>query len=304
MLLAASIIGLGAMGATADEPAKGADTAQDGGPLVVIDNVGKEMKLKTWKLTNGTRRLAWLGAAAKEADPPKGKPTGPEALEFREENSTTFKEGILTLVPVDRLRELEFDNMKETVKLTAATGPKAEDTVTLTGLTKYVGINKITIEAEVDKGELGVAEVKLLGGVPKGVNVVKFPGTAKIAAAAEGRGATVTTKDKSGKATHKVTDFQPLYRAAGGETLNSLVFFKKTLKIDVAKITKFSITESGNESVWSVTLKDGSEESLTLLTTPMLDGKQATLIGFVARVPAGYKLFPPHVLEEVEFEAK
>jgi hypothetical protein len=324
MPLGVALLGLAAWGATAaDEPAKA-----NSEPLIVLDSTGKEQKLKTWKITAGTRHLAWLAPADKEKEadpkdkpepadktrvaqkaPPRGKaPAGPEALEFREENSTNYKEGILTLVPLERVRALEYDNMNMKVKLTAATGPKAEDTATLTGLTKFQGINKLVIEAEVDKGELGVAEVKFLGGVPKGINGLKFPpGAAKIEAPPEGRPAAVMTKDgeNKGKTAHKVSDLQPLYRVAGGETLSPLVFFKKTLKIDVAKINKISVTDPGGaEPVWVVSLKGGGDETLTLLTAPMLDGKPAALIGFVGRVPAGYKLFPVHVIEEVEFDAK
>src|SRR5438105_151504 len=101
-LLGVALLGLAAWGATAaDEPAKA-----DGEPLIVLDSTGKEQKLKAWKITAGTRHLAWLAPAEKEADPkdkpdpkenprtaqkapPKSKaPAGPEALEFREENST------------------------------------------------------------------------------------------------------------------------------------------------------------------------------------------------------------------------
>jgi hypothetical protein len=34
----------------------------------------------------------------------------------------------------------------------------------------------------------------------------------------------------------------------------------------------------------------------------MLDGKPAELIGLVARVPAGYKLFALHTLAEIKFD--
>jgi hypothetical protein len=313
LLLAVAFAVLPALWATADDaPAK-----PDGDALIVTDNGGKEHCLKTWKMTSGTRHLAWLAAADKEADPkdkdkpepkaqPKGKSTaGPEALEFREENSTNFKEGILTLVPLDRLRSLIYDNTEETVKLTAATGPKADDTATLTGVTKFAGINKLVIEAEVDKGDLGVAEVKFLGGVAKGVTALKFGASAKIETAPMGRPASVTTKaDSKGKSTHDVQDLQPLYRVAGGETLSPLLFFKKTIKIDVAKIGKITVTEADKETVWGLSMKAGGEESLTLLTNVTLDGKAATLVGFVGRVPAGYKLFPVHIIEEVQFDEK
>ena len=41
----------------------------------------------------------------------------------------------------------------------------------------------------------------------------------------------------------------------------------------------------------------------TLLPKVTLEGKPATLVGLVGRVPAGYKLFPLHVIAEVEFGA-
>ena len=51
-----------------------------------------------------------------------------------------------------------------------------------------------------------------------------------------------------------------------------------------------------------VALKDGNSDTLTLLKTITLDGKQATLAGFLGRVPAGYKLFPVHTFTEIQFD--
>src|SRR5438876_214049 len=71
-----------------------------GGILVVIDHAGKEVKLSSWKFLSGTRRLSWLappGKAKGEKEGSEDEPSaGPEALELREENSTTFQKGILT----------------------------------------------------------------------------------------------------------------------------------------------------------------------------------------------------------------
>src|SRR5262249_6309223 len=144
----------------ADQPAEGT--------LVVIDAAGKEQKLKAWKFVAGTRPLSWLGATpARDGDdkePDKNdkpkRPAGPEALEFREENSTTFRNGILTFVPLDRLRAIDYDGEKETVRAHVAAGEKGDAEEVLTGTTRYAEINKLTIEADVDKGDLGVAEVK------------------------------------------------------------------------------------------------------------------------------------------------
>ena len=318
LLLGVAFAGLTALVAmAADEPAKA-----DSKVLIVTDNGGKEHKLKTWKFTAGTRHLAWLAAAEKEPEPKekpeaketaqrkappreKAAPGGPEALEFREENSTNFKDGILTFVLLDRLRSLEYDNKDEKVTLTAATGDPNNKEVTLTGWTKFVGSNKITIEAEVDKGDLGIAEVKFLGGVAKGVNAIKFPAGAEIKAAPEGRSAFITAPSEAKeKSTHDVRDLQALYRVAEGQVLSPFLFFKKTIKVDLAKVGKITVTKSGNDTAWGLSMKAGGEESLTLLTTVTLDGKPAVLEGFVGRVPAGYKLFPVHTIEEVQFDEK
>jgi hypothetical protein len=169
-------------------------------------------------------------------------------------------------------------------------------------------VNKLTIEAEVDKGDLGLAEVKYIGGDEKGIKAVKFP-PPKVESLAKGRPALLTTKkDSSGSTEHKIYDFQPLFRFADGhETLSTTLFFKKTLKIDLAKLTKVTRTAGeGNETVWILSFKQkgAEDETLTLLKTPMIDGKAAALVGFIARTQAGYKLFPAAVIQEVEFDVK
>jgi hypothetical protein len=297
---------------SADEPPKSAEP----GTLVVIDAAGKEQTLKTWKFANGTRRLSWLAPAkedikkdGKEKDKPKEpvdkkdkSPVGPEALEFREEHSTQFENGVLTLVLLDRIRSLDYED-KDVVSARVATSDKTDDDVTLKGLTKYKGINKLSIEAEVDKGELGVAEIKFLGGVPKGIRGLRFAPPKTPAAAPAGRSALVTIADRDEKEAQKVSDLRPLYKLGNGsERLAPTLFFKKTLKIDVAKIQKIRVVEDSDGAEFSVTLKDGSESTLTLLRDATLDGKQARLQGMVGRVPAGYKLFPLHAVKEIQFD--
>jgi hypothetical protein len=307
-LLSGVLLAAGVAGAGADQPAAKAEA----GTLIVLDSAGKDQKLKTWKFAQGVRHLEWLAPATedrepapkdkKDGKPPRGKPkaAGPEALEFREENSTNFVNGILTLIPLDRLRSLDYDAEKDTV--TAKVAADKED-VTLTGTTKYRGINKIAIEAEVDKGDLGVAEIKYLGGVPRGIKGLHFP-SPKIVDAPTGRAASVTILDKDKKTPMPVTDLQALYRTANGEKLLPLLMFKKTLKLDVSKIKKIVAAEGGDgeDKVWQVTLKDGNDEALTLLQVVQHEGKEMALEGLLGKVPAGYKLFPIHVIGEVEFE--
>jgi hypothetical protein len=292
-----------------------APEAAKSGPLVIIDGAGKEQKIKAWKFSQGTRHLTWLAPAAKAEPEPKAKDKngkaapikprpaiGPEALEFRDEHSTNFVDGIVTLVPLDRIRSLDYDADKQAVTLKVLASGGTEET--LTGTTKFRGINKLTIEAEVDKGDMGVAEIKFLGGVPKGIRSLTFPTPKAAPADKAGRTATITIADKQ-KIVQKAQELLPLYRLPdGSERLLPTIMFKKTLKIDIAKVTKLHLVEGskGEEVEWVVTSKDGEEQTLTLLKTITLDDKQAVLEGFLGRVPAGYKLFPPHTISEIQFE--
>jgi hypothetical protein len=318
-LLGAGLLGFVVFGfSLADDPPKVAEA----GTLLVLDPAGKEQKLKTWTYVAGTRHLVWLAPADKEPESPKDKDAatkdksakdkpkpaaGPEVLEFREETSTVYAEGILTLIPLDRLRAIDYDNEKETIVARVATGPKAEDDAKLTGLTKYLKINKIIIEAEVDKGDIGLAEIKFLGGVQKGgIKGIRFPAPKVDAMPAGGRPAVVTSSDRTGKATHKVMDLQPLYRFVDGrEQTSPLFFFKKTLKIDVAKIKSIALNSAPDEEDkgWQVVMKDGNDENLSLLRKVTLNEKPAELIALVARVPGGYKFFPLHTVAEIAFDA-
>jgi hypothetical protein len=294
LALAAGLLAAGLWAAAADEP-----KPAEQGPLTVTDSAGKEQKVKAWRFAGGTRRLGWL--ADKEHGDKSG---GPEALEFRDNDSTLYEEGVLTLVPLDRLQSIDYDFDKDQVTAKVVVGPKADDMEGLSGPTNYKGINKITLEAEVDKGDMGVAEFKYLGGVPKGIHGVRFPSPKPPEAAAEGRPAVVVVEYHMKKTPVKVSDLLPLYRSAAGEQLSPSMWFKKTLKLDVAKLQKLTAAESEDDPVWQVTMKEGGEETLTPLLKPTLDGKPAVLEGLLGRVPAGYKLFPAHTIAEVLFDAK
>src|SRR5438132_754240 len=80
----------------------------------------------------------------------------------------------------------------------------------LIGSTKYADTNKLTIEAEVDKGEIGIASVKFLGGIKTGMKGVRFP-SPKAAEAPKGRTAQITINDGKDKKTEKVFEAQALY---------------------------------------------------------------------------------------------
>jgi hypothetical protein len=292
----AAALGLGAAGA--DDAPKPAEE----GTLIVVDAAVKEQKLKAWKFSAGTRRLTWL---ADGKAPDAKAPAGPEALEFLQAEEVKYLPAVLTLIPLDRLRSIDFDNEKETMTVRVATSDKPDADEVLTGATKYRKLNKVTLEAEVDKGDLGVAEIKYSGGVPKGIRGIRFAPPKASPAAPGGRPVVVVSVDGERKVTHKVTDLQPLYEIGkGNERLYPTLFFKKTLKVDVARLKKIVAPNPEAEEVaWQVTLKEGEDETLTLLTTPMIDGKPAVLKGLLGRVPAGYKLFPPQTVGEIQFDA-
>src|SRR5262245_29818134 len=160
------LAGLSALAGVPGLPADDAPKAAEPGTLTVVDGSGKEHKLKAWKFVTGTRRLTWLAPTPKEEPAPKegaGKKgpaparparpeAGPEALEFRDENSTSFVEGVLTLIPLDRLRAIDYNAAEDAVTARVA-GPKAEEDLVLTGTTKFQRINKLALEADVDRGE-------------------------------------------------------------------------------------------------------------------------------------------------------
>jgi hypothetical protein len=230
-------------------------------------------------------------------------PPGPEALEFREEESTPFVEGVMTYLLLDRLRSIEYDNDQKTVTARIATGPKAEDSDVLAGTTRFERVNKLSIEAEVDKGELGIAAIRYLGGRANGIRALRFPNP-KPDKVPAGRLAQVTTAGKM-SSTHKITDLQALYRFKNGtERLTPLLMFKKTLKLEIPKIQKITAASGDDESgTWQVQLKSGSEETLTLLRVIALDGQDAQLEGLLGRVPGGFKLFPVLTIGEIAFDS-
>jgi len=285
-----------------------APPAPEKGTLLVLDAADKEHKVTGWSLAVGGRPLKWLVPAAKVGEgtaktKEKALPC-PTALVVRDELKIHFVAGVLTLVPLHQVRSITFDKDKETMTVRVAVSGKAEEDLVLTGTTAYRGINKLTLRAEVDMGKDGVAEVTFQGGMPKGVKAVKFP-EPKVEPAKPGRPAVVTTIDRDVKKTYEVTDLRALYQMRSGqERVESILMFRKTLKVDLETVKKITAnSEEGDDVVWQVTRKDGSESTLTLLPSVPLDGQTGTLVGLVGRVPAGYVLIPAKRVHSVEFDA-
>ncbi|GIW79682.1 MAG: hypothetical protein KatS3mg105_1489 [Gemmatales bacterium] len=278
--------------------------------LLIVDGKGKEHAVQSWKFTAGVREMSWLAPPAKakpatpkdgEAKRPVPRPTGPLAFEFREENSTNFVNGIVTLIPLAHLEELAFDDENQTVTAKVA-GPADAEPIVLKGSTKYRGINKVAIEVEIPRGDMGIASVTFRGGVPNGIQRVKLL-SAKPAAPVKPPAITLVAADEN-KSVHKVSDLKVLYRDSDGRwQLSSTLMFKKTLKVDLGKIKSLKISREQADRC-EVIFADGEELSLTLLKTVTLDDQRLLLEGLLATVPAGYKLFPLHTVTTVQFNTE
>jgi hypothetical protein len=264
--------------------------------IYVIPPAGREVKVADWRFTAGTRHFT----VSKDAPAkPKAK-NGPEYLEFREDHSTTFQNGILTLVPLASIRKIDYDREKKNVSVTVNAGDKDE---TLVGTTKFIGINKLTLEGDAVLEGLGAASVKFQGGLDKGgMQSIRFP-NAQPVEPMKGAPAGIVAQDKE-KTKHTVSDLTALYLVDGSYRVIPQVFFKRTVKIDLDKIASMRLVQPEDKkqtaTEYQVTLRDGNQHVLTLLTTVDTDKKKAmTFVGFIGRVPAGYKLFPPHTVQDV-----
>jgi hypothetical protein len=333
LLLPLPALAAGLLSLWAADPLPEPPPPAEAGTLIVIDAAGKERKLKPWKIVSGTRPLGWLAPAAPKDEPDKKDdkenaaprpgaprieglkpgekkgPTGPEALAFREENSTDYQEGVITLIPIDRVRTIDYDNEKRTVAIRVATNDKPDADELVIGSTKFVGVNRLTIEASVNVEDIGPVDLRFLGGAAeKGVRAIRFPAPKAPAVLPAGRPAFVVVGDR--KNIQKVFDLQPLYQLGDGrEQAMTLLLFKGSseagpAKVDLTKISKLLMVDSkvpeGKEV--DVTLKSGTSETVTLLKGGKLGEKEATLVGLVCRVPGGYKLYPVHTITEIQFD--
>ncbi|MBX9679783.1 MAG: hypothetical protein K2X38_13555 [Gemmataceae bacterium] len=265
-------------------------------PLVVTDAGSKETSLAKWKISLGAEPLPW-------AEPAKGKAAREEWLAFRDDGSTSFVNGIVTYLPIASLRKIDYDDAKKSVTVVVF-GTKE---TTLSGTTKFKGINKLTIEGETDLSGLGKAVVKFQGGQPKGITSIGFPSPKPIEYSSIGRPASIAANDKE-KSKHQAFDLKALYKIGTANQTSGSLWFKTSVKIDLDKIASLKRLETQDkksaESEFEVVLKDGAKHSLILQDSPMIDGKAAKLVGLYGRGPIGWKLFPAHTITELTFDEK
>lgn len=258
--------------------------------LVILNAAGREEKLNAWHFTTGVRKLGWRG--------------GMPVLEFREEGSTAYVDGIVTLIPLASLKALVYDPDKKSVSATAQIAGGKDSTVA--GTTRYAGFNHVVIEGEADLGALGAAAVKLSGGVPMGLRGLRFS-SPQPAPEVKGKPATIVADDKD-KSVHRASGLTGLYMVDGSYRILDELRFKKTVKIGfdlIEKLRRLPLVDKKQTTLdFEVTLTDGAQHNLSLLTRVDIDGKMGQLVGLLGQVPVGYKLFPPHTIGELRFDAK
>jgi hypothetical protein len=286
-----------------DDKDKKAD--QSTGPLTLIDQNDKKYKVNDAEWLSGTRRLGWLatGEEKPKDKSKKGKQSesGPLAFVLREANEIHFSAGVLTLIPVERLRSLAFDAEKKRLTVKAV-GDKGE-TVSMEGTTEYENINWFEIEADVDLGKCGTATLRYQCKLKGNLKSMEFTRPAKVEDVKRGREAVMQTADQSVKQKHKVSDLTPLYATKAGERTHPQLMFYKTLKLDVGKIESITDTGDKRDVVWKVKRKGGDETTLRLLLKTTIDDQPAELVGFVGKVPVGYLYVPVRRIKSILFDA-
>ncbi len=250
------------------------------GELTVVDSQGALRPLKTWRYVTGTRKLAWL-------------PEKTEALELREENSTSLVQGILTFVPLENIQSIDFDAAKKTVAVNVLVADGK--TVTLTGTTKFLGINKIAIETDVDLGDFGKAAALYVGGAERnGIRAIRFPNPKPAAVVPQGKLAKIVGLDKE-KSKHEAVGLTPLYQTGPTWETKPHLHFKPTTQIEFANVVRLKYhppIDKKQPAYYELAAGDGNMAKFVLLETPKL-------AGLVGRVPAGYRLFPLHTIAEL-----
>ena len=214
-------------------------------PLIVVDTAGKEGEIQNWKIVAGIKRyVLQVEAKGEKPDPAKA---GQDFVEFREDNSTDLKDGILTLVPLSSVRKLEYDAESKGVTLTAAVAEGK--TAKLTGTTRFVNINKFFVEGSLDLGgDLGKATLKYQGGmsaVNPGVREFRLPFNQPVTQPT-GTVYLLSGVDED-KSIHKIYDPKVLYRAGGADRVSGTLWFKETAKIPLTKIHTMSQPEEASE---------------------------------------------------------
>jgi hypothetical protein len=292
-----------AISSRADDPAK-----EQSDEVVLTDVDGKETRLTKFRINRGTRVLGWL------ADPDSGDREGPQAMEVREPNSTTFTKGVLTYVPVASIETVKYDYEKLSVFIHVK-GVKEP----LLGTLQYRGINTLGItglsegkNASFTAGALGKTAIKS----------VEFPDAKPLAETPGGRTwAIQIVHPAANNPTVKAKNLKVLFQYAGGvqKLLDGLPVRNGAPVPFDAKLARFEMLANDtntNYAAAAIELEQAKQKSkddqsgpkgddvrdkeriIAIPLTADENGKQVgTLAGIVGEVEVGYKFFPLHTIK-------
>jgi hypothetical protein len=259
--------------------------------LTVVDGSGATFEVPSYQFVAGTQQHPWLTGEVDGA--------APHLLVFRENDSTTFAEGVLTLVPVASIRAIEYDYEAKRATLRVAISERVEEDVVLEGSAGvYVGFNALTIAFERDKGEFGVAEVKLEGGVAGGLRALRFSAPQPLAPAVGGLQGRVEVVSKEPLEPRVLQGLVAVYRAGNDTLSGDTLFFRTSLRVPLTRLSR--MVAAGNRGKdWRLALPGEPEANYTLLEPARLGEREVQLRGFAGRVRAGWRVFPLHTMAAV-----
>jgi hypothetical protein len=256
----------------------------------VTDADGKEFKVAGLKFGAGTRRLAWLADPSGETDDAK---KGPLALEVREPHSTTYKQGIVTLVPLASVESVKYDSDRKVARV-AVRGVSEP----LVGTLEYTDLNNLAIS-----GTAGGKLTVFRGGPKKGnIKAVAFP-DARPVPGRKGLSAWQVQIDQKPamNPTLKVGELKFLYQLPGGKevlTDSAATHKGEPLRLDGSVKSYTTLAVDPSSRVIAAEFASGGKERVVVVPpTAEKDGKTATLVGVLGEVEAGWKLFPLHTIK-------
>ncbi len=260
---------------------------------VVTEADGKEVKVTGLKFGPGTRRLSWLADPAGTTDDTR---SGPLALEVREPHSTTFKQGIVTLVPLASVESIQYDTDKKRARISIKTL-----NTPLAATLEYTDLNNLAFSAIA-----GGKQTIFRGGPKKGsVKAFAFAGATPLPSRKRVGVWQVQIDQKAAmNPTLKVGELKFLYRFPGGkEVLSDFATTHKheTLRFDGALKSYTTLAVDPSARVIVAEVASGDKERIVVIPPTMeKDGKTATLVGLVGEVEAGWKLFPLHTIKSLK----
>lgn len=260
----------------------------------VVDADNNQRQVRELKFGIGTRRLTWLADPAGETDDARH---GPLALEVREPHSTTYTKGIVTYVPLASVESIHYDYDKKAATI-AVKGREAP----LIGTLEYKGLNVLGFSGQVD----GTPQTFSGGAFTKGnIRSVAFPQPVPVPARKSLAAWHIQIdQPKAMNPTLTVGEVQFVYQQSNGSEFRTdavAIYKSDPLRFDAQLVSYTTLAVDPASRIVTAEVQVGDQERvIVLLPTTQKDGQTATLVGLVAEVDVGWKLFPLHTIKSMK----